>query len=63
MGSLSANTNNVIQTEQTGVQQFDKIFSTPAYWNGVLYVHCEADVLGAFSSSNGLPSTSAVAVG
>lgn len=49
----------VIQTVQTGVQQFDNIFSTPAYWNGNLYVHCENDVLKAYSwsSTTGLLST------
>ena len=53
MGSFSATTNNVIQTVQTGVQQFDNLFDTPAYWNGTIYVHCEADVLHAFSWNNG----------
>jgi len=53
MGSFSATTNNVVQTVQTGVQQFDNLFDTPAYWNGTIYVHCEADVLHAFSWSNG----------
>lgn len=56
MGSFSASTNNVIQTVHTGVKQLDNIFSTPAYWNGTLYVHSEGDVLHAFSWSNGLMS-------
>src|SRR5581483_322077 len=34
MGSFSSSSNNVIQTVQTGVHQFDNIFSTPVYWNG-----------------------------
>ncbi len=52
-------TNHVVQTVQTGTQQYDNIFSTPAYWNGNIYVHCEKDVLRAFSwsSSTGLLST------
>ena len=52
-------TNNVIQTVQTGVQQFDNIFSTPVYWNGSLYYHCDNDVLQAYSwnSATGLLST------
>ncbi len=60
MGSFSATSNNVIQTVQTGIQQFDNIFSTPAYWNGTLYIHCERDVLLAFSWSNGQLSSQAV---
>ena len=63
MGSFSATSNNVIQTVQTGVQQFDNIFSTPTYWNGTLYIHCERDVLRAFSWSNGQLSSQPVAVG
>jgi hypothetical protein len=63
MGSFSATTNNVIQTVQTGVQQFDNIFDTPAYWNGTLYIHCEADVLHAFSWGNGQLSNQPVASG
>lgn len=56
MGSFSADSNNTIQTVQTGVQQFDNIFSTPVYWNGFLFVHCETDVLRQFSWNNGLLS-------
>ena len=63
MGSFSATTNNVIQTVHTGVKQFDNIFSTPAYWNGTLYAHCESDVLHAFSWSNGLMSSQPIASG
>jgi hypothetical protein len=63
MGSFSPTSNNVIETVQTGVQQFDNIFSTPVYWNGMLYLHCEADVLRAFSWSNGQLSTEPVAKG
>jgi hypothetical protein len=53
MGAFSTTSNNVIQTLQTGVKQFDNIFSTPAYWNGSLYYHCEDDVLRAFTWSGG----------
>lgn len=56
MGSFSPNSNNVIQTVQTGVHQFDNIFSTPVYWNGYFYVHCEGDVLRQFTWKNGLLS-------
>ena len=60
MGSFSAATNNVIQTVQTGVQQFDNLFDAPADWNGTLYVHCEAEALQAFSWNNGQPSNQPV---
>ncbi|HKN17667.1 MAG TPA: Ig-like domain-containing protein [Candidatus Sulfotelmatobacter sp.] len=54
-------TNNVIQTVQTGTQQYNNIFSTPVYWNGSIYYHCNQDVLRAFSwnASTGLLSTTA----
>jgi len=60
MGSFSPNQNNVIQTVHTGTQQYNNIFSTPAYWNGSIYYHSSDDVLRAFSwdSSTGLMSTS-----
>jgi Bacterial Ig-like domain (group 2) len=63
LGSFSPTSNNVVQTVQTGVQQLDNIFSTPAYWNGLFYVHCENDVLRAFSWSNGQLSGQPVAKG
>jgi len=53
MGSFSSSSNNVIQTVQTGVHQFDNIFSTPVYWNGFFYIHCEGDVLRQFTWSDG----------
>ena len=63
MGSFSPTTNNVIQTVQTGVKQFGNIFSTPAYWNGTLYVHCSGDVLHAFTWGNGLLSSQPAQIG
>jgi hypothetical protein len=63
MGSFSPNQNNVIEVVQTGVKQFDNIFSTPVYWNGNLYIHCEDDVLHAFSWANGLLSAQPVSSG
>jgi hypothetical protein len=63
MGSFNPNANNVVETVQTGTQQFDNIFSTPAYWNGLLYYHCENDVLHAFSWANGLLSSQPVSSG
>ncbi len=50
-------TDHVVQEIQTGVQQFDNIFSTPSYWNGNLYYHTENDVLKAYSWTNGLLSS------
>ena len=63
MGSFSSATNNVIQTVHTGVHQFDNIFSTPVYWNGYLYIHCEGDVLRQFTWNNGRLSDQPVKLG
>lgn len=63
MGSFSATSNNVIQTVQTGVHQFDNIFSTPVYWNGYFYIHCESDVLRQFTWSGGMLSDQPVKSG
>ncbi len=59
------NTDHVIQEVQTGVNQHDNIFSTPAFWNGFLYYHCTNDVLRAFSwdVNTGLLSTSPIGLG
>lgn len=59
LGKFNTSTNQVIQTVQTGTQQFDNIFSTPGYWNGHLYIHTENDVLKEYSwsTSTGLLST------
>jgi hypothetical protein len=63
MGAFSATSNNVIQTVQTGVRQYDNIFSTPVYWNGFFYIHSEGDMLRQFTWSNGLLSNSPVFTG
>ena len=63
LGSFNPTVNNVIETVQTGVQQFDNIFSTPVYWNGFVYYHCESDVLQAFSWSNGMLSMQPTSMG
>jgi hypothetical protein len=52
MGGFNS-TNNVIQQIHTGTQQYNNIFSTPVYWNGSLYIHCNHDVLRAFSWNAG----------
>lgn len=58
MGSFGS-TNSVIETVHIGTQQYNNIFSTPAYWSGSIYFHSNADVLRAFSwdSSTGMMST------
>ncbi len=53
----------VLQEVQTGTQQFDNMFSTPTYWNGYIYNHCEADVLKSFSWTNGVLSSKYVSKG
>jgi hypothetical protein len=53
MGGFNS-TNNVIQTIHTGTKQYNNIFSTPVYWNGSIYFHCNDDVLRAFSWSSGV---------
>ncbi len=63
MGQFFQDSNNVVQIVQTGVQQYDNIFSTPAFWNGLIFYHDENDVLQSFSWSNGLLSTSPVSQG
>jgi hypothetical protein len=58
-------TDHVIQEVQTGTQQFDNIFATPTYWNGMVYYHCESDVVKAYSwdANTGLISTSPISQG
>jgi hypothetical protein len=55
MGGFNSGTNNVLQTVQTGSgsNPDDNIFSTPVYWNGILYYHCNNDVLRAFTWTAG----------
>jgi len=53
MGGYNNTSNNVLQTVHTGTSQFDNIFSTPVYWNGMIYIHCDNDVLRAFSWNAG----------
>ncbi|HEV2395746.1 MAG TPA: Ig-like domain-containing protein [Candidatus Sulfotelmatobacter sp.] len=49
MGGYNNQSNNVLQTVHTGTSQYDNIFSTPVYWNGLVYIHPNNDVLHAFS--------------
>jgi hypothetical protein len=52
---------NVIQTVQTGTQQFDNIWGAPAFWNGTVFYHTEGDVLKAYSWSGGKISSKPIA--
>lgn len=53
MGGYNNTSNNVLQTVHTGTSEFDNIFSTPVYWNGMIYIHGNDDVLRAFSWNAG----------
>ncbi|MGA8618559.1 MAG: PQQ-binding-like beta-propeller repeat protein [Candidatus Sulfotelmatobacter sp.] len=67
MGGFNDGTNNVIQTVQTGsgAHPDNNIFSTPVYWNGTIYYHCNGDMLRAYSwnANTGLLSTTPTSVG
>lgn len=58
-------TDHVIQEVQTGVTEFDNIYSTPTFWNGNVYYHCANDVVRAFAwdSSTGMLSNSPTSKG
>lgn len=55
MGGFNSS-DDVIQDVHTGTRQYNNIFSTPVYWNGSVYYHCDQDVLRAFSWSASAPS-------
>jgi hypothetical protein len=63
MGKFDANGDHVIQAVQSGVSQWNNFHDTPAYWNGNLYYHGNADVLRQFKWTNGLLSTAPAATG
>jgi hypothetical protein len=50
MGGFQA-TNDVLQNVQICNDGYDNIFSTPVYWNGFIYYHCNNNVLTAYSWS------------
>ncbi len=70
MGGFSG-TNDVVQTVHVcnnPKSNYDNIFSTPAYWNGSIYYHCDNDAIRAFNwnataSSGSQLSTAATSVG
>ena len=57
MGGYNTGSNGNLQTVTTGsgkgIDLYDNLFSTPVYWNGILYYHSNDDVLRAFSWSAG----------
>ncbi|MGA2019813.1 MAG: hypothetical protein ABSH02_04425 [Candidatus Sulfotelmatobacter sp.] len=57
--------NKVIQEVQICTDGYNNIFSTPVYWNGSIYYHCNNDVVRAFSwnATTGLLSTTPTSVG
>jgi hypothetical protein len=66
-GTGPGGTNTVIQTVQVCNDGFNNIFSTPVYWNGAIYYHCNDNVIQAFSwnanSATAPLSTSPIASG
>jgi hypothetical protein len=56
MGGFNQSSNTVLQNIHTGVTQYNNIFSTPVYWNGSIYFHCNADVIRAFSWNASAPA-------
>ena len=58
-------TDHVIQEVQTGTRRDDNIFSTPTFFNGTLYYHCDSDVVKAYrwDSNTGLLSTDPISHG
>jgi hypothetical protein len=54
-----------VQEFKTGVGQYSNIFSSPAFWNGIVYYHPENDTLHLFNynSTKGLMATSPTASG
>jgi hypothetical protein len=56
MGGFNDSSNTVLQKVHIGTTQYNNIFSTPVYWNGFLYFHCEADVLRAYTWDASAPA-------
>jgi hypothetical protein len=62
-GFSSTGPDRVAQEMQSGTQPADNFFDVPTYWNGLVYVHGENDVLRAYQYSNGRLGTSPQASG
>lgn len=59
-----ASCDNVVQTiPDIGNSQFDNLFDTPAFWNGLVYFHPQTGVLKAFQYNNGTLSNAVAAAG
>jgi hypothetical protein len=54
--NLSNGASSLIQEMQVCTDGYDNIFSTPVYWNGSIYFHCNDNVLRAYSWTPGNPS-------
>jgi hypothetical protein len=65
MGKFNSTADQIVQEipNAVGTGTNDRNFATPAYWNGKVYFAGNADVLKAFSLTNGLLSTSPVSKG
>jgi hypothetical protein len=55
MGGFNATTNHDVQEISLG----KGVYSTPAYWNGTVYVHASGDVPRAYRVTNGMLSLAA----
>jgi uncharacterized protein YjdB len=64
-GYNAAGPDNVLQTVQTGTQQFDNIWGAPAFWNGTIFYHTERDVLKIYkwNASTGTMSSQPTSTG
>jgi len=49
MGGFSSSSNSVLETAQICTNGNDNIFSTPVYWNGSIYYHCNSYAISAYS--------------
>jgi len=53
MGGFNSGSNNVLETVQICTNGYNNIFSTPVYWNGTIYFHCNGYGISAYSWSAG----------
>jgi hypothetical protein len=49
MGGYGTTANDVIQTDQICTNGDNNIFSTPVFWNGTIYYHCNGYGIAAYS--------------
>jgi hypothetical protein len=55
--NLSNGASSLVQEVQICTDGYNNIFSTPVYWNGSIYYHCNDNVLQAYSWSPSNPTT------